>query len=389
MTYRVFIAGLVVIAVLAPAASGQSKIGGVVFEDVNGNGSRDPGEPGIAGVVVSNQVDCIATGSDGTYEIDMGQGYGILFVSMPATHRAVGPFWKAIDAGDTTSVQFALAPVSAKEEFSFIHASDTHLSEKNLPRLRQLRRIVEDKKPSFVLITGDLIDDALRVSEEVARPLYELYRREIENFPVPVYSVPGNHEIFGIERHLSIVGKDHPLYGKTMYRKVLGPDYYSFQFGQVRFIGLNSVDYDDLWYFGHLDKVQLDWLDRELSRVPEGSAVVTFGHMPFFSAASAMIGFDDDRFVEIDGARTYRHTVSNAQEALEHLNNVDHTLTLAGHIHYREKLELEGVETRFHNAPAVGRPNNRNPQLPSGVILYHVRGTDIDDGEFIPLAENP
>jgi predicted MPP superfamily phosphohydrolase len=389
MTYRAFIVVLVSIATLGPVAWGQSGVQGIIFEDINGNGRREPGEPGMPGVVVSNQVDCVATGSDGTYEIDMGRGYGIVFVSVPATHRAVGPFWKAVAEEDIKSVEFALVPASAEEEFSFIHASDTHLSEKNLPRLRQLRRIVEDKKPSFVLITGDLIDDALRVSEEVARPLYELYRREIEDFPVPVYSVPGNHEIFGIERHLSIVGKDHPLYGKTMYRKVLGPDYYSFQFGQVRFIGLNSVDYDDLWYYGHLDKVQLDWLDRELTRVPEGSTVVTFGHMPFFSAASAMIGFDDDRFVEIDGARTYRHTVSNAQEALEHLNNVDHTLTLAGHIHYREKLELEGVETRFHNAPAVGRPNNRNPQLPSGVILYIVRGTDIDDGEFIPLAENP
>ena len=389
MNYRAFTIVLMVSTTLSPAAWGQSKHQGVVFEDVNKNGSREAGEPGIAGVVVSNQVDCVATGNDGTYEVDMERGYGIVFVSVPATHRAVGSFWETVDREDAKSVDFALAPASAEEEFSFIHASDTHLSDKTLPRLRQLRKIAEDIQPAFVFITGDLIDDALRVDEGVALPLYELYRREIEDFPVPVYSVPGNHEIFGIERHLSIVGKDHPLYGKTMYRSVLGPDYYSFQFGQVRFIGLNSVDYDDLWYYGHLDKVQLDWLDRELSRVPEGSAVVTFGHMPFFSAASAMIGFDDDRFVEIDGARTYRHTVSNAQEVLEHLNNVDHTLTLAGHIHYREKLELEGLETRFHNAPAVGRPNNRNPQLPSGVILYRVRGTDIDDGEFIPLSENP
>ena len=389
MTYRAFIVVLIVTATLSPAASGQSKIQGVVFEDANGNGSRESGEPGIAGVVVSNQVDCVATGNDGAYEIDMEQGYGIVFASVPATHRAVGPFWKAVTGEDIKSVDFALAPASANEEFSFIHASDTHLSEKNLSRLRQLRQIVEDTKPAFVLITGDLIDDALRVPEEVAGPLYERYQREIEGFPVPVYSVPGNHEIFGIERHLSLVGKDHPLYGMKMYRKYLGPDYYSFQFGKVRFIGLNSVDYDDLWYYGHLDETQLEWLDREVSLIPEGTTVVTFGHIPFFSTASSYIGYDDDRFIDVDGKRTYRHTVSNAQEVLEHLNGRRHTLTLAGHIHYREKLEFEGVGTRFQNAPAVGRPNNRNAQLPSGVILYRVRGSDIDDGEFIPLEENP
>jgi hypothetical protein len=93
--------------------------------------------------------------------------------------------------------------------------------------------------------------------------------------------------------------------------------------------------------------------------------------------------------VKLDGKRTYRHTVSNAEDVLVRLGAFRHTLTLAGHIHYREKLELEGVETRFHNAPAVRGPNNRNPLLLSGVILYRVRGHEVDDGEFIPLTEEP
>ncbi len=89
---------------------------------------------------------------------------------------------------------------------------------------------------------------------------------------------PGRHE-----QQIPIqplVGKDHPLYGRQMYRQYLGPDYYSFQFGQAPSIGLSSVDYDDLWYYGHLDQAQLEWLDRYLLLVPAGSAVVTFGHCP-------------------------------------------------------------------------------------------------------------
>jgi predicted phosphodiesterase len=377
----------VISASLGLSASGQTSVNGVVFEDRNGNGVQETGEGGIAGIAVSNQIDWVATGDDGAYQIDMAPGYGIVFVSVPATHRTIGPFWKGVGEAPERSVDFALTPAPPAEEFTFIHASDTHLSEKNLSRLRQLRDIVEDRKPAFVLITGDLIDDALRVPEQVATNLYELYRREIESFPAPVYSVPGNHELFGIERHHSLVGKDHPLYGRQMYRQYLGPDYYSFQFGQLRFIGLSSVDYDDLWYYGHLDQAQLEWLDRYLLLVPAGSAVVTFGHMPLLSTVSSFMGFGDDRFIQLDGERTYRHTVSNAAELMGRLSGFRHTLSLAGHIHYREKLELEGIDTRFHHAPAVRGPNARNPQMPSGVVLYRVKGGDVDDGEFIHLDE--
>jgi 3',5'-cyclic AMP phosphodiesterase CpdA len=50
-----------------------------------------------------------------------------------------------------------------------------------------------------MLVTGDLVKDALRVSEKEATSLYELYVREIGKFSVPVWNVPGNHEIFGLK----------------------------------------------------------------------------------------------------------------------------------------------------------------------------------------------
>ena len=42
---------------------------GVVFEDANGNGLRDAGEPGVAGVRVSNGRDLVASAKDGSYRI--------------------------------------------------------------------------------------------------------------------------------------------------------------------------------------------------------------------------------------------------------------------------------------------------------------------------------
>ncbi len=99
--------------------------------------------------------------------------------------------------------------------FSFIHASDTHLDEESIPRFRRLREITEERGVDFVLIMGDLIRDALRVSEGTARERFELFRKEKSDFRVPVWVVPGNHENCGIERDRSVVSSDRPTTRST------------------------------------------------------------------------------------------------------------------------------------------------------------------------------
>ena len=42
-------------------------------------------------------------------------------------------------------------------------------------------------------------------------------------FKNPVWTVPGNHEIFGIERGKSKVSYAHPLYGRKMYQHYRAP----------------------------------------------------------------------------------------------------------------------------------------------------------------------
>ncbi len=156
-----------------------------------------------------------------------------------------------------------------------------------------LRKVVSELKPAFVLITGDLVHDALRVKEEEARKYYEMFQRETKDWPAPLYTVPGNHEIFGIERHLSLVHPQHPLYGKKMYRHYQGPNYYSFNYGGIHFVGLDSVDYDDLWYYGHVDAKQLEWLTKDIAATPADQPVVTFNHIPFATAAEFLSGYMD------------------------------------------------------------------------------------------------
>ncbi|MGH7677632.1 MAG: metallophosphoesterase, partial [Gemmatimonadaceae bacterium] len=269
---------LIGLSLLGTVGTAQAQ-SGVVFNDRNANGVRDPGEPGMARVAVSDQDTVVVTGADGSYRMASGRGHGIVFVSIPDGYRSVGNFWRR--ASETQAFALTQSPEPAAQSFDFIHASDTHISEQSAARTRRLRALADSIKPGFVIITGDLVRDALRVGEAEARGYYDLFARERAAFAMPVYTAPGNHEIFGIETTKSGVSPTHPLFGKTMYRSYLGPDYYSFTRGGVHFVALNTVDVRGEDYYGHVDSLQLAWLARDLEAMPPGIPVVTFNHIPF------------------------------------------------------------------------------------------------------------
>lgn len=376
------------------SAPSDTDLIGLVFEDQNLNGVRDEGEPGIGGVRVSDQAAVVSTAEDGTFRLQGEAGYGLIYVGQPEGYMVSGPFWREVSSeSDAVGLDFPMVKTEHPEVFTFVHASDPHLSEETLARTRRLREIVAERKPDFVLITGDLISDALRVPEERATAQYELFIQELESFPVPVWNALGNHEIFGIERHKSLVSSEHPLYGKKMYRHYLGPNYYSFDFGGVRFVCLDTVAIADLWYHGYVDAVQLAWLQQDLASVEPGKPVVTFNHIPLVTAGASIFGYDEDEttplFLTIDNEPRYRHTVGNPEEVLTELRKHNYPLALGGHFHTREKLFFEtgGIQTRFHLASSVKGDylDAMGLQMVSGVTLYRVSNGEIDDGTFIPL----
>jgi large repetitive protein len=117
-------------AVLAVAlAEGQSvtdadvgiasgTIGDLVFDDVDGDGVRDAGEPGLAGVTVTVRqgttlVDSVVTGSDGSYVVPLlPAGTYVVTVTVPGGRAATTPASVTVDlaAGETDrTVDFGLA----------------------------------------------------------------------------------------------------------------------------------------------------------------------------------------------------------------------------------------------------------------------------------------
>jgi len=160
----------------------------------------------------------------------------------------------------------------------------------------------------------------------------------------------------------------------------------------VHFIGLNSVDISGPWYYGHIDSVQVAWLERDLSHVPAGMPVVTFNHIPFVSSTDVLAGYTDGppapTLITVNGVTTHRHLVANAQQVLGILRGHNHVLAIGAHTHQGERVTFVtgGLETRFEQSPAIVGPAENGPfKFPAGFILYTVRGAKIDQGKFIPV----
>jgi len=116
-------------ASLLLAAAGT--VSGTVYDDANDNGRRDPGEAGLAGVVISDGVSVTASRTDGTYRMEAAGRY--VFVVTPGDRRAVGSWYRP--PGET--VDFGLARSAVPAEWRFAHVSDTHVDAANVGRLRQ------------------------------------------------------------------------------------------------------------------------------------------------------------------------------------------------------------------------------------------------------------
>jgi 3',5'-cyclic AMP phosphodiesterase CpdA len=356
-------------------------VSGVVFDDANGNGRRDAGEKGLPGVVVSDGVEVVETGTDGSYRLSATARN--VFLVTPGDRRATSP-WHEKTA---ISIDFALAPSPVAETWRFAHLSDTHVEPANVDRMRRALALAQTRRPDFAIVTGDLNRDALRVDEATARARMELYAAEAAKAPMPLRSAPGNHDIFGIERHLSLVPSTNASYGKAMFEQILGPRYYAFDRGPIHFVILDTLGVDDLWYYGLLEDDELAWLKRDLAHVKPGTTIVTAGHVPFRTGkfSDEMIPDGPARTLQtVDGVTFYRHVVRNVPALVEILKPYRWTLALQGHTHTGERLRLfEGGVTRFHTAPAVDHPAGET--VPSGLFLYTVRGAEIDDGEYLPL----
>jgi len=334
---------LLALAIVFGSTFAAVAAGGHVFHDLNLDGVRDPDEPGVAHVSVSNGRDVVLTGDDGSYRIGLEQG-DVLFVTKPSGYAVprdehnLPVFYYVHDPAGTPgemglryagvpptgpapdSIDFPLERVDEPDRFRVILFADPQ--PQTVAELEYMRDDVIDElvgvEAAFGITLGDIVYDDLS--------MYPRYNRIVSQVGIPWYNVAGNHDLNALA--------PNDRYSLETFKRTYGPPYYSFDYGEVHFVVLDDVDYlgsnagmerpharGQGLYEGRISPTQLAWLERDLSHVPQGRLVVVAMHIPFSS------------FNQEDNPQ--RH-VANRAELFALLAERERVFAVAGHMHTAE-----------------------------------------------------
>ena len=155
-----------------------------------------------------------------------------------------------------------------KQDFTFIHLSDTHIGAQDYVKrnkhLRDLFKKLQDFDPEFIAITGDCIHNMAPTAKEgSADILWEDFLNYFRDIHIPIYVCPGNHDFRDEADMLS------------EYNRCMGPRYFSFDYGRNHFIML-----DNAWDCSGYEK-QVKWADEDLTRHHNSQFKVILQHVFF------------------------------------------------------------------------------------------------------------
>jgi 3',5'-cyclic AMP phosphodiesterase CpdA len=223
-----------------------------------------------------------------------------------------------------------------------------------------------------VLTGGDLIMDALGQSQGRADSLFTLYTTLQNEFNMPVYNTMGNHEVFGLYEK-SGISPQHEEYGRGMYLKYMNYDqsYYSFDHNGWHFIVLDGIGFTpERRYYGHIDSLQIEWLENDLHSVDTKTPIVITTHIPFVSVYGQFVN-------GATHALSGGEVIVNAHDVLKKFEHHNLKLVLQGHLHEVEHIEFKG--THFITGGAVCAEWWKGPRdgFPEGFVVI-----DTKRGEF-------
>jgi hypothetical protein len=332
-----------------PTSAERQFATGIVFDDANRNGRRDGDEKGLPDVRVSNGRDIVKTDSQGRYKLPLTDDT-IIFVIKPGgwmtavnddnlpryyyIHKPQGsPKFKYPGVEPTgpvpESIDFPLYRHDEPTKFKALFFGDPQVSSQEETNYFA-HDIVEDligSDAAFGVTLGDLSNNNPSLFDGVVKTLGRI--------GIPWYNVPGNHD-------LNFDAVDDAQSTETFHR-VVGPSYFSYDYGPVHFIGLDDVIFTG-WvegsrhdYKGGLGKDQMEFLRNDLGLLPKDQLVVLFMHIPLME-------------------------IEELPELLKLLETHPHTFSASAHLHSQEHCFLgkkegwNGPEPHHHlvNVTACG-----------------------------------
>ncbi len=185
----------------------------------------------------------------------------------------------------------------------------------------QLLQQAAQEGAEFAIVLGDLVSAGR--SDQYLR-----FAKILENAPLPVLVLPGNHDYVG--------------QGKARYQRLFGPLNYSFDLAGYHFIALDNAN-------GRLSSAQLDWLETQLQS--KGPKFVFLHEPPKTIPRWAWHSFSD-------GAERFTALMEKYRPSRVFL----------AHIHGYDRVTQNGVE--YVLSGGAGAP--LYPQLGPQAAIYHL-----------------
>jgi 3',5'-cyclic AMP phosphodiesterase CpdA len=218
---------------------------------------------------------------------------------------------------------------------------------------------VEQKKPAFIILSGDLTNNGERSSHQ---KLTEKLKR-IEQKGTSVYVIPGNHDIFnpwarsfsGDKQLLtdSITDKDFvKMYADFGYKQAVSRDKESLSYIVKAAPNLWILMIDSSQYLnnqkygfpqtdGRIAPSTLSWMDESMKlAAKEHASVITVMHHNLLSHTS----------MSVSGFK-----LNNSQEAIQSLRKNGLNLVLSGHIHMQD-IQVDPADVKQDSASTKQKP---------------------------------
>ena len=220
--------------------------------------------------------------------------------------------------------------------FAFAYYSDTHvgLRDRVDVNIELVREMKSEFSPLFAINGGDVTDYGWKGE-------YENYKRVLAASDVPVFHVPGNHDV----RWSGL--------GLTIYEDYVGVPFSSFDSHGCRFFLLDSTV--PLSHWGHFEKPMLDWLAAELDK--------TDRETPVFLCTHHWVGRNDDR-------------VDNEDALMSLIEPYNVKLILNGHGHSDLYWLWDGIPNTMNKGLYQGSYERVTVDRERGTVLLDRRTTD-------------
>jgi UDP-2,3-diacylglucosamine pyrophosphatase LpxH len=325
------------------------------------------------------------TGLEFTEDAERGKGTAYRLSAPPGMESGLYDL-SAVFPDGATDVQYHSVKIVSeyKSDFRFAVIADIHFGDTRGDYFapgadfdilrRNILTAASKEAPEFILLVGDVTS----MPNDFTRDYDKAWQYFRDYCAAPLFIVPGNHDGFSTKKKKNVFAD-----GKLYWEFTFGPAYFYFDYGRMRFIGLDNFDWPanlrnasnipimnqvESINRGNMGPEQYEWLVRTLESAGDRTTVV-FAHLPFDQMKGGK--------KSLDGSMTIPGVP--AEDILDLFRKHGVEYLFIGHMHHNETRDLGGIKQVMTNTSGSVL---YDPKQRWGFNIVHVRDWKIDTIEY-------